>query len=100
MAGVVRDEKLMDLVVVSSGENRERNWAMGVSRLEAHDGVVFSVTGASPRNRCGRRIAAMISGTIRGLEGLFVSSLLITSNSSGDLIGFSLSPPPPGLVPV
>jgi len=45
---------------------------MGVSRLEAHDGVVFSVTGASPRKRFGRRIEAMMLDSIRRLEGLFV----------------------------
>jgi hypothetical protein len=41
-----------------------------VSRLDAHDGVVFSVGAVSPRKRFGRRIEAMVLNSIRGLEEL------------------------------
>ena len=47
---------------------REMNWAIGVSRLDAHDGVVFSAGAVSPRKRFGRRIEAMVLSSIRSLE--------------------------------
>jgi hypothetical protein len=41
------------------------NWAMGVSRFEAHDGVAFSVGAVSPRKRFGKSIEAIVLKSIR-----------------------------------